>query len=1518
MSSRHSKRARATKSDRKQNRFVFEKLEDRLYLTAGNGLQAQYFNNANLSGVALVQTDASVDFDWGTGSPDVSISSDQFSVRWSGQIEPEFTESYSFIVNADDGARLWVNGQLLIDEFSSGSVVDATGTIDLIQGRKYDVQLEYREDVGEASVSLQWSSASLAEEVIPAERLFAAQRGSVLEERWNGIAGNTIADLTGNANFPDSPDSVGAFPDLQATSDDGDDFGRRIRGFIHAPTTGPYVFYVAADQSSELWISNSTDESQTELAVATQVPTEANDWEDAAKSGIVYLAAGQKYYFELLHKESSGPDHISVGWQQPGSEEVSLITGEDLSPALPTVRIYSNLPNVAEGSATPGSFTIVRDTSLPLNNPLSVNYVLSGDATNGTDYQNLSGTATIPANQTSTEILLTPLTDSDVEGDESVVVELVAGDDYQVGYQSERISYGKLQDDVDAPTGGTTLWSGTALTDFNRFGGTFTATTDPTYGDVIQAQITSTTGNPWNSQMKQNITSPVSAGDVLFVEFRIRSIGGPGEVSAIFEKSSSPFTKSLAQGMPVSADWTRIQIPFFAAEDYAIGEASFGFYLRYGAQTIQFADMQVLNYGPPRSLAPETGFSINGNGQPYGIAQLVDVVGQDFDFAYEVETHTVASPGWLLQANEQNEGVISNGDTMRFEFSIRATDGATPEAVFAVQDRSNNFQTLLWQSLNVTSDWQSFSFDLTAADDFGLKDLQAIFNLGYQLQTVEIGGFHWTNLDNNVDLEDLPTQFPASSYGGRGGTDAWRSDADDRIASERKAEVTIDVTDVNGQPLDGAVVSLRQSDHAFKFGAAINAYGSKLDPNGNETALKYQDEINRLFNTVVMENSLKWPGHLNDPARADQGVAFATSNDLYLRGHNLIWPSRKFMPDVIWDEYDTRVINDGEASANSWLDDTITARFATMLTDYDGQIPEWDVVNEPFANNDVMDLLGDDIVLQWFQQVRDHDSSIQLALNDYGIFTSNGSGTAHRDNFEYWLDKLNTADLLDVIGEQSHYNDANFTDIPVLATLVDEYYTEFNKPIAITEFDVDSRDEQLQADYLRDYMTMSFSQPAITQFLHWGFWQDSHWKPDAALYRTDFSPKPNGQAYEDLVFGNWWTDIQGTTRDGSFTTDAFQGEYAVVVEYEGVTYQATITVDDSGNSTTTVNVPETPTTHVMNRGVSYGGSDYGVAVAPDKSVLLHGETATFANYSSYVHGINELIVDVVGTSSTISADDFEFKFGNADDVDTWSTITPNLNVVVDADAGFNGSDRVVLEFDNDVITNGWLQVRMLANADTGLTEDNLFYFGSVIGDTGNSTSAAVVNLADVSLTRSNQTGFGTTDMLDAYDFNRDTVVNLADVAIARSNQSGFSTVNLITPTSGSGGGSGSFLASGNDDGQDDQGGQISDGQTQLPIILLRDLTNGNDSFLQTDERRLDEESRKRQRESSRFEFVSSSHVRIGETNSLAGRFFVRANHQVEFLEPRKVDASIQSDHQEFTPLRFKPLRLKLRGLASDV
>jgi hypothetical protein len=136
-----------------------------------NGLKGDYFDTLEASGYRFSRIDARVDFDWGTGSPDPSISPNTFAVRWTGYIEPKYSESYTFYTVSDDGVRLWVNEQPLVDNWSDHPPTENIGQIALVAGQLYPIRLEYFQNLGGSVIQLSWSSASQPKEIVPQGQL---------------------------------------------------------------------------------------------------------------------------------------------------------------------------------------------------------------------------------------------------------------------------------------------------------------------------------------------------------------------------------------------------------------------------------------------------------------------------------------------------------------------------------------------------------------------------------------------------------------------------------------------------------------------------------------------------------------------------------------------------------------------------------------------------------------------------------------------------------------------------------------------------------------------------------------------------------------------------------------------------------------------------------------------------------------------------------------------------------------------------------------------------------------------------------------------------------------------------------------------------------------------------------------------------------------------------------------------------------------------------------------------------
>lgn len=137
----------------------------------GAGLLAEYYDEINLTGKKITRVDPTVDFDWGNGSPSTEIGADTFSARWTGTVTPRFSETYTFIVTADDGVRLWVNNRQIINQWVDQSPTTYRATIALGAGQAYPIKMEFYENGGGAVAKLAWSSAHEPEKTIPSSQL---------------------------------------------------------------------------------------------------------------------------------------------------------------------------------------------------------------------------------------------------------------------------------------------------------------------------------------------------------------------------------------------------------------------------------------------------------------------------------------------------------------------------------------------------------------------------------------------------------------------------------------------------------------------------------------------------------------------------------------------------------------------------------------------------------------------------------------------------------------------------------------------------------------------------------------------------------------------------------------------------------------------------------------------------------------------------------------------------------------------------------------------------------------------------------------------------------------------------------------------------------------------------------------------------------------------------------------------------------------------------------------------------
>jgi hypothetical protein len=241
--------------------------------------KGQYFANRRLAGdPVVVRNDASIDFNWGAGAPAAGLPADDFSVRWTQKLHYS-AGHYRFTVEVDDGARLWVDGILVIDQWRDG-VGSYSGDIYLVEGQ-HRVQMEMYERTGGAMARLLWAR----------QEGFPEWKGEYFANRK--LAGEPALvrnDLKIDFNW-----GAGApAPGLPA-----DNFGVRWTRQIHFPV-GTYRFRVAVDDGVRLWLDD-------QLVI--------DQWHDGigSYSGGVYLAEGQ-HQVRMEMYEHTGDAKARLWW----------------------------------------------------------------------------------------------------------------------------------------------------------------------------------------------------------------------------------------------------------------------------------------------------------------------------------------------------------------------------------------------------------------------------------------------------------------------------------------------------------------------------------------------------------------------------------------------------------------------------------------------------------------------------------------------------------------------------------------------------------------------------------------------------------------------------------------------------------------------------------------------------------------------------------------------------------------------------------------------------------------------------------------------------------------------------------------------------------------------------------------------------------------------------------------------------------------------------------------------------
>ncbi len=562
------------------------------------------------------------------------------------------------------------------------------------------------------------------------------------------------------------------------------------------------------------------------------------------------------------------------------------------------------------------------------------------------------------------------------------------------------------------------------------------------------------------------------------------------------------------------------------------------------------------SFSDPQSVLPKdvlNAFSLTGLAAEN--KQIVSVENQPFTQAIQLRTPLApaseyADGEYSMRLRAFTATPVTQGDVMLATFWARSVEpvGGRAYTRFIFEGPGPTFTKSANALTELTPTWQRFEIPFRAANNYAAREIRVEFWVGYDPQLIEIGGIFVMNYGPG-NISDLPIDH-TNTYEGRELDAAWRRAAHKRINKYRKGNFSVVVRGKDGRALPKATVKVQMRRHAFGFGSAVAA--AEILGTSSDSQI-YRDKIKELFNKVVMENDLKWLGWEGNPQRALNGVAWLRQQGIEVRGHTLVWPSWRNMPSNVKQLYDATLASRGQEAANAALRERIGNHVSEEAAALRGQLVEWDVLNEPYSNNDVQRILGTQEMSRWFQLAREADPEVNLYINDYGIYENRGWDIRHRNHYYNTIRHLiDQGAPLDGIGMQSHFG-SRMTSPERLLEVLDQF-AAFGKMIQVTEFDINTTDSQLQADYTRDFMTTLFSHPSVNGIIKWGFWEGRHWLPNAAMYRRDWTIKPNGEVWNGLVFKHWWTNMEGTTDDtGRYKVRGFLGEYEVEVSHNGVT-----------------------------------------------------------------------------------------------------------------------------------------------------------------------------------------------------------------------------------------------------------------------------------------------------------------------------------------------------------------------------
>lgn len=548
-----------------------------------------------------------------------------------------------------------------------------------------------------------------------------------------------------------------------------------------------------------------------------------------------------------------------------------------------------------------------------------------------------------------------------------------------------------------------------------------------------------------------------------------------------------------------------------------------------------------------------------------GSSDWKPIDGMPFAQVYRMDIAKTAGFSNQVQLMVPLEKAINKDDVMLLSFWLRRPRSGGEPGPATVFLQGSKEQSRYQYHFSGYREWQQHVRAFKAPAHYRVGQGTVSIHLAKAGPAIEVADLQLLNYGPDFDIASLPES--AVTYQGRDPDAQWRKDALARIEKIRKGDLTIAVVDAAGKPLPNAQVSVKMKRHSFGFGNAVNAQiigaseeefpfmnkkAGKEYPVTWEDAQKYREVLKEYFNSVTFESELRphvWKLQQGEDARWQQryrvftegAVPWLQAQEIEIRGHYLAWGAMDY------NALEKELVGNPEGH-REWL----WNHMGDILPKTNSFVTEWDTINHIIAwgkHTYEKEYGGTEIFGEIMAEARRLAPQAEHAINEGKILPD---GYKREDYLRVIRAMNEQGQAPDRVGFMAHFGLTSLTPPEELLEVYDDFAAIAPK-LQLSELDVEAGDdERLQADYFRDVLIASFSHPNFVAIVQWGFWENAHWKPQAALWNADWTLKPAGEVFVDLVKKQWWTDESSQTQaDGCCQVRGFLGDYEVTVEHEG-------------------------------------------------------------------------------------------------------------------------------------------------------------------------------------------------------------------------------------------------------------------------------------------------------------------------------------------------------------------------------